>query len=94
MEILYISDGIITFGLQEGDFPLQRGSEYPLSLFIKLPIGHREVFLTVFVSRLFDTSYYVGNSKKTKTVATCRFTTIKEEDRRFLFERLYKARYS
>lgn len=94
LEILYISDGIITFGLQEGDFPLQRGSEYPLSLFIKLPIGQREVFLTVFVSRLFDTSYYVGNSKKTKTVATCRFTTIKEEDRRFLFERLYKARYS
>ena len=63
-------------------------------MFIKLPIGQREVFLTVFVSRLFDAAYKVGNTTKKKTVATCRFTTIKEEDRRFLFERLYKARYS
>ena len=91
LEILYINDGMIILGLKEGDFPLQRGSEYPLSLYVNLPIGKREVFLTMYVSRLFQHS---SVSRKNKTVAVCRFTSIKEEDRRFLFERIYKTTYS
>lgn len=90
LEILYINDGMVILGLKQGDFPLQRGNEYPLSLFINLPIGKREVFLTVFVSRVFE---YSGNNNKTRTAAVCRYTSIKEEDRRFLFEKLYNSRY-
>lgn len=95
LQILYLNDGMLILGTETGDFPLQKGNEYPISLFIDLPIGKREVFLTVFVSRIYSNQ---RKNKKTineeqRTVAICRYTSIKEEDRRFLFERIYGSLY-
>ena len=85
--ILYISESIIILGQIDNKMFLEKGSEYALSLFIPLEIGNREVFLTVFVSKLYE-------NKSGSCCAVCRFTSIKEEDRRFLFEKLYGSRYS
>ena len=98
LQILYINDGMIILGLEDGDFPLQLKSEYPISIYVDLPIGKREIFVTVFVSRLytnkdFDSKQSNGNSSK-RTAAICKYTSIKEEDRRFLFEKTYNSLYT
>lgn len=95
LQILYLTDGMLTLGLEEGDFPLQKGSEYPISLFIDLPVGKREIFVTVYVSRLYCSKDFTKSTNlPNRTVAVCRFTSIKEEDRRFLFEKLYNTLYA
>ena len=88
---------MIILGLEDGDFPLQLKNEYPISIYVDLPIGKREIFVTVFVSRLytnkdFDSKQSNGNSSK-RTAAICKYTSIKEEDRRFLFEKTYNSLY-
>ena len=99
LEILFISEGSIILAQDGGIFALQTGTEYPISLFVDLPIGKREVFLIVYVSKIYESKNYlndkrlVQNPLENKSVAICRFTSIKEEDRRFLFEKLYGTRY-
>ena len=93
LDILYLNDNSIILGLKKGTFPLQKGSEYPMSLFVTLPIGKREIFITMYVSRVYESSSFFASDNSfdnNKTIAVCRFTSIKEEDRRFLFEKLYK----
>lgn len=93
LDILYLNDNSIILGLKKGTFPLQKGSEYPISLFVTLPIGKREIFITMYVSRVYESSSFFASDNSfdsNKTIAVCRFTSIKEEDRRFLFEKLYK----
>lgn len=98
LEILFINSNFLIIGLKEGVFPLQKGSEYPISLYIRLPIGKREVFVNVYISRIFESTNYISSKQtsieKNKTVALCRYTSIKEEDRRFLFEKLNKTIYN
>lgn len=97
LQILYINDGMIILGLEDGDFPLQLKSEYPISIFVDLPIGKREIFVTIFVSRIYTNKDFspkqANNNSSKRTVAICKYTSIKEEDRRFLFEKIYNSLY-
>lgn len=86
LKLLYISESILILGSEFGNFPLQRGYEYPASVNVELQIGKRELFFMIFVSRLYQNS-------NGKSCALCRISSISEEDRRFLYENLYKKKY-
>ena len=62
------------------------GMEYPMSIFVPLAAGVREVFVTATVVRL-----YTG--KKGEVCAVLRYNAIREEDRRFFYERYYGTRF-
>ena len=86
-DILFINETYIIFGSTNGKNLLQKGSEYPVSIFVKLPVGKREIFSIVLVSRIFS-------NKDGISCFVCKYTTLEEEDRRFLFERINGTRYS
>lgn len=86
MKILFINETQIIFGSSENQMLLKMGMEYPLSVFVPLSVGTREVFVTATVVRL-----YTG--KKGEVCAVLKYNVIREEDRRFLYEKFYGTRF-
>ncbi len=86
MKILFISETQIIFGTSEKDMLLKMGMEYPMSIFIPLAAGVREVFVTATVIRVYS-------GKKGEVCAVLRYNVIREEDRRFLYEKYYGTRF-
>ncbi|MFI3257475.1 MAG: hypothetical protein R3Y36_04170 [Spirochaetales bacterium] len=98
LHILCITDSAIVLGrkiadhapfsslVQSGlhDFPLKKDCEYSMHLFIPLATMKRKITLTITVSDVLK-------NKKNTTCALCRFANIKEEDRRFLYERFNQS---
>ena len=86
MKILFINETQIIFGTTGDQMLLKMGMEYPMSVYIPLPIGTREIFVTATVTRL-----YTG--KKGEVCAVLRYNAIREEDRRVLYEKFYGTRF-
>ena len=86
MKILFINETQIIFGATEEQMILKMGMEYPMSIFVPLAAVVREVFVTATVTRV-----YTG--KKGEICAVLRYNVIREEDRRFLYEKYYGTRF-
>lgn len=86
MKILFINETQIIFGSTEEQMLLKMGMEYPMSIFVPLAAGVREVFVTATVVRLYS-------GKKGEVCAVLRYNAIREEDRRFFYEKYYGTRF-
>lgn len=86
MKILFINETQIIFGTSQKQMMLQMGSEYPMSIYVPLQAGTREVFVTAAVVRTYG-------GKRGEACAVCRYKAIREEDRRFLYEKYYGTRF-
>ena len=86
MKILFINETQIIFGTSEEQMLLKMGMEYPLSIFVPLSVGIREIFVTATVVRLYS-------GKKHEVCAVLKYNAIREEDRRFLYEKFYGTRF-
>jgi hypothetical protein len=85
--VLYLDHERIVFGYDSDDYQLLKDSEYALKLSFSLkqgPIISRDLFVTCIISKLYV------NDDNTKTCADCTFTTIQEEDLRYLYEKTTK----
>ncbi len=83
--LLFISNKELVLGCQSGQMPLNSGSEYAVELSIPIMRLTRTIFITVYVSRIIQSSL----SDCSKQCAICTITSIREEDSRFLYEKLY-----
>ena len=83
--ILFVNHERIVLGFEKNDaFELSENSEYPLEMSFALkesPAVIRKVFVTCRVSAIYK------NEDSTKFSADCIFTTLQEEDCRFLYEK-------
>lgn len=81
--VLFVNHERIVFAFREGDADFCKGSEYALKMGFPLegPVKERTVYLTCLVEAVLE------SDDKTKKSAVCRFTSIKEEDVRFLYEK-------
>ena len=80
--VLYVSHERIVLGCTLGGYRLTAGSEYALKLGFPLqtPVRERTVYLTCRA----EAAYESDDGKR--TCAVCRYTSIKEEDVRFLYD--------
>ncbi len=99
LSVLCITDTSILFGYQkdkkhifsstkksgEWDFPLAQGQEYSLQLNIPVRSMLRTIVLSFSVVQIFKDEKRVG-------CALCRYTSLQEEDRRFLYEKFTKSK--
>lgn len=83
LDILFINHERIVFGQRAGNADLQDGSEYALEMSFPLPrpLSERKIFGTCRV----ESNYY--DDKKELVCAVCRYTSLQEEDIRFLYEK-------
>ncbi len=65
---------------------LQRAGEYPFSLFMPLGNVRREIAATIVITQVYDNPHGAE-------CYVCRIIHQKEEDRRFLYENLYRKKY-
>lgn len=77
IELLYITDTVICFGCPVRTIRFTEGQEY----FLCMKIGMRKIVTGVRVDHVLEVSERTG--------AVCAFTSLKAEDRRFLYERHY-----
>ena len=78
--VLHIDQEGITFGADKRTISFSEGAEYALKLGFPLPkpLKEREIYVTCMVKQVFT------DDAGTKCCAICRYTSIKEEDLRFL----------
>lgn len=83
LEILFINHERIVFGQRAGNAELQDGAEYALEMSFPLPrpLSERKIFGTCRV----ESNYY--DDKKELSCVVCRYTSLQEEDIRFLYEK-------
>lgn len=83
LDIIYVDYERIVFGSKTSNMHLDAGAEYALELTFPIDsiIKTRKMFLTCCVEALYM------NDEKTFASAVCRYTSIKEEDVRFLYEK-------
>lgn len=83
LEILFINHERIVFGQKAGNADLQDGTEYALEMSFPLPrpLSERKIFATCRV----ESNYY--DDKKELVCVVCRYTSLQEEDIRFLYEK-------
>lgn len=84
LDIIYADYERIVFASTASNMHLDSGAEYALELTFPIEstvIKTRKMFLTCCVEALYQ------NDEKTFTTAVCRYTSIKEEDVRFLYEK-------
>lgn len=83
LDIIFADYERIVFASNYNNMHLENGAEYALELTfpIETVIKTRKIFLTCMVEALYD------NDEKTFRTAVCRYTSIKEEDIRFLYEK-------
>lgn len=82
LEVLYANHERIVFGTKN-ETPLKEGCEYALEMLfpMKRPLNDRKIFTTCRVE-----SVYFGEEKNA-SCSVCRYTSIQEEDLRFLYEK-------
>lgn len=85
LTILFISHKELVLGCQSGQMPLNSGSEYAVEIHIPIMRLVRTIYITVYVSGLINSPL----SDCEKQCALCTINSIREEDSRFLFEKLY-----
>lgn len=84
LDIIYTDYERIVFASTTSNMHLENGAEYALELTFPIEsnvIKTRRMFLTCCVEALYQ------NDEKNFTTAVCRYTSIKEEDVRFLYEK-------
>lgn len=84
LDIIYTDYERIVFASTTSNMHLENGAEYALELTFPIEsnvIKTRKMFLTCCVEALYQ------NDEKNFTTAVCRYTSIKEEDVRFLYEK-------
>jgi len=86
LKILYVDSDCILFGQENDSVQLISGTEYALKMSFPIadgPIDKREVFVTCLVQ-----SFYTGDNERKCT--KCIYTSVKEEDKRFIYEMVNK----
>jgi hypothetical protein len=86
LQIISLTDSSVVFGVHDSPLTLQKNQEYTFSLYCSTAIGYRIIQCGLAVSRTFE------NESGSKC-ALCRFIKVKEEDRRFLFEKYFGKIY-
>ena len=88
--VLYIDHERIVFGVDKKTISFAHGAEYALKMGFPLPrpLKEREVYVTFVVEQLF---YNDGGEKY---CAICKYTSIKEEDVRYLYDLSLASRQS
>nr|MCR5046390.1 hypothetical protein [Treponema sp.] len=84
LEVLFVNHERIVFGQKAGNAELQDGTEYALEMSFPLPrpLTERKIFATCRVE-----SNYLDDQKEFSCVV-CRYTSLQEEDVRFLYEKV------
>lgn len=85
--ILYVDHERIVLGSEAKGFTLMAGTEYAVKMSFSLkegPIGSRDVFVTCKVNKIYN------DVQGTKFCADCVYTSVQEEDLRFLYEKATK----
>lgn len=83
LDVLFVSHERIVFGQKAGNVDLQEGTEYALEMSFPLPrpLTERKIFGTCRV----EANYF--DDSKEFSCAVCRYTSLQEEDVRFLYEK-------
>ncbi len=87
LDILYVDHERIVFGSGDENFQLSRGAEYALKLSFSLhegPVASRDVFATCAPAKVYSAE--AGS----RTCADCVYTSLQEEDLRFIYEKATK----
>jgi len=81
--VLFLNHERVVFAFRQGDADFSKGCEYALRLGFPLegPVKERTVYITCAVENVYE------SDDKSQKTAVCRFTSIKEEDVRFLYEK-------
>ncbi|MFA6856989.1 MAG: hypothetical protein WCR31_07260 [Treponema sp.] len=85
--ILYVDHERIVFGSDNETFPLAQGAEYALRMSFMLrqgPVAKRDVFATCIPAKIYSSE----DSKH--MCADCVYTSLQEEDKRFMYEKATK----
>ncbi len=85
--VLYLDHERIVFGFNQEDYQMLNDSEYAMKLSFSLkqgPILSRDLFVTCVISKIYK------NKENSKICADCVFTTMQEEDLRYLYEKTTK----
>lgn len=85
LALLFISPKEVVLGCHSGQIPLNLGNEYAVEISIPIMRITRTIFITVSVKRIIESPI----PDCTKQCAMCAISSIKEEDSRFLYEKLY-----
>ncbi len=85
LSLLFISHKELVFGCRSGQIPLYEGNEYAAELSVPVQRIHRTIYITVCVEKIIGSPL----TENKKQCALASITSIREEDRRFLYERLY-----
>lgn len=89
LQILYVDHERIVFGVDNNLNNYQVGSEYGLKMSFSIkdsPILSRDVFVTLIINKI-----YKNDSDSSRICLDCVFTTIQEEDIRYLYEKTTKT---
>ncbi len=83
LEVLFANHERIVFGAKRQDAPLKEGCEYALEMLfpMKRPLNDRKIFTTCRVESVYR------DEEKTLACSVCRYTSMQEEDLRFLYEK-------
>ena len=87
LDILYVDHERIVFGSVDENFQLSRGAEYALKLSFSLrkgPVARRDVFATCAPAKVYRAD------SGSRTCADCVYTSLQEEDLRFIYEKATK----
>ncbi|MBP3709848.1 MAG: hypothetical protein J6I73_05535 [Treponema sp.] len=87
LDILYVDHERIVFGSCNENFSLMHGAEYALKMSFALktgPIAVREVVATCVPTKVYR------SAEETRACADCTYTSLQEEDRRFMYEKATK----
>jgi hypothetical protein len=83
LTLAYLSDKLVLLGGPASTFPLTQKQEYAFQLVYRSGLLTRAIYTTCFVSEIHTDT--LGK----RACALCLFTSLKAEDRRFIFETLY-----
>jgi hypothetical protein len=83
LTIAYLSDKLVLLGGPAARFPLTQNQEYAFQLIYRSGLLSRAIYTTCFVSEMYT------EPQGKRSCALCLFTSLKAEDRRFIFETLY-----
>lgn len=90
LDIIYADYERIVFASESSSMHIESGAEYAMEMVFPIDsavIKTRKMFLTCCVEDLYQ------NDEKDFTCAVCRYTSIKEEDIRFLYEKTTNTKF-
>lgn len=83
-KVIYLDSERIVFGARKNDMPFSHGCEYAVLLRFPIagPIKERKVYLSCIIEEMFE------NYECNRLCACAKFTSIREEDARFLGDKI------